>query len=509
LGTTLVDRVVEGIGRVTLGLHSLPEVVVSIADEGGVNPVLSEEHRSENLGRLLVTGSYVGRDGDLEVTAQVRDPSGQRVLYMSDPIRVSRRPAADEMEPLTLAVMGAVGIHLHIGLDNVSYVPPYPAFHEFLTGVEKGWGTGSLRDGADHIENALRVEPEFLGPALFLAGNHLHFGKREMAAPFLDHIRQRAHRLTEFEGLEFEVCEAWYQGSLGRALHAARRMREIAPWDLSAIALHAKMAYQLNRPGEVADLSYVHEYAPRVFARYRRIAMTYAARSYDRLGRYEELHELARQMRRDAPGNTTAFSTEAIALAGLGRLDELDALIEECRSFPGGECDASWVMLRPSWYLAANGHREKCLEYGNRVASLFESLPEGEFKQRRDDYLLALRTAERWDEYEALARELSESAEYGSNFKSYCLSCVGMAAAHRGDRETAEGLISQFETAGDFYYAAQVSGYLGDLDRAIDYLQRGLEHQEGITYSSLYRWDIDLQPLWGYEPFEEMVRPKG
>jgi tetratricopeptide (TPR) repeat protein len=269
------------------------------------------------------------------------------------------------------------------------------------------------------------------------------------------------------------------------------------------------MADQLNRPGEVATLRYLHDFVPRVFARYRRVAITYAARSYDRLGRYEELLELARRMRSEAPGDTVAFSTEAIALAGLGRLDELDALIEECRLLPGGECDVSWVMMRPTWYLAANGHHEKSQEFANRVADLLESLPEDEFIERQHDYLFALRTAERWDEYGALARELAESAEEGSRAQEYYSSCVGMAAGHSGDRETAEALISQFETSGNFYYAAQVAAYLGDLDRSIDSLQRSLEHQEGITYASLYRWDIDLQPLWNFPPFQEMVRPKG
>ena len=214
-------------------------------------------------------------------------------------------------------------------------------------------------------------------------------------------------------------------------------------------------------------------------------------------------------MRRDAPGDTEAFTTEAIALAGLDRLDELDSLVEECRSLPGGECDAGLVMMGASWYLAGRGHRAKCVEYGNRATDLMESLPEDELMRREQDYLYALRAAERWDEYAALAKRRTERLEKGSFQYAYALSCVGMAAGHRGDRVTAEAVISELEVSEDLYNAAFVAGYLGDLDRAIDYLRRSLEHPEGNTYAHLARWDLDLEPLWGYEPFEELVRPKG
>ena len=183
--------------------------------------------------------------------------------------------------------------------------------------------------------------------------------------------------------------------------------------------------------------------------------------------------------------------------------------MEECRSLPGGECDAVSVMVDASWYLAGRGHRAKCVEYGNRAADLLESLPEDELMRREGDYRNALRAAERWDEYAALAKRRTERFEKGSLQYAYALSCVGMAAGHRGDRVIAEAMISELEASENLDYAAQVAGYLGDLDRAIDYLRRSLEHPEGITYSSLYRWDLDLQPLWGYEPFEELVRPKG
>jgi len=507
VGPSLVDSLVDGLGHISQGIHCLPEVVV-LSDEGRLDSAAGQEPRSMNQGRILVTGSYARTGRELEVVAQVRDPAARRVLYTSDPMEVSTQPTDSEKEAVTQEVMGAVGIHTYLRLDNVSHVPRFYVFHEFLAGLELIWGKGDP-EGQKLIEDAQRSDPEFLRPAAFFAGNRLLTGRREMARPYIEHIRQRTQRLTELENLELELYDAWCEGSMGRALDAARRLRELVPWDLQAIVLHWKAAEALNRPGEIVKLTYIFDIIPPVFSVFRRGTMMHAARAYDRLGRYEDLLQLARQMREESPGDSSAFSTEGTALAGLGRLDELDDLLDACRSFPGGECDEALVMIVTGWHLAANGHPEKCLEYGNRAVHLLGSLPEEEFARRQSDYLDALHMAERWDEYGAAARKLADGADDGSTTQEYYLSCVGMAAARVGDRETAENLISEFETSESFYFAAQIAANLGDLDRAIAYLEKSLNHPKGITYSMLYSWDLDFQPLWGYPPFEEIVRPKG
>jgi len=509
VGSSLVDRLVDSLGRVTQGLQSLPAVTIVMASGSDTNPIAAGAASSAKQGRMLVTGSYTERDGELEVVVQVRDPASQRVLYTSEPVEVSRQLRGGELEPFLQSVMGAVGIHIYMGLDNASHVPQHEVFREFLAGVEESW-TRDVRAGAVRIEEALRLDPEFLRPASLLVAYGLTTGRYEKVPPNMEHIRQRSPRFTEFESLELEMYEAWYDGSIGQALRAARRLQELVPADPLVRVFRARLAMDLNRPGEAVEtLADIVQHIPRGFARLRRQAIIHLRRSYDKLGDYDRLLELARQMRREAPGHTEAFLTEAIALAGLDRLDELDSLVEECRSLPGGECDAGRVMVQASWYLAGRGHRENCIEYGNRAARILESLPEDELIRRGGGYLNALRAAERWDEYAAQARKLNERAEEGTDWRSYTLSCVGMAAAHGGDRKTAETVITELEAREDLYFAAFVAGYLGDLDRAIDYLRRSLEHQKGITYAFLYRWDFDLEPLWGYEPFEELVRPKG
>ncbi len=507
IGPSLVDSLEDGLGHISQGIHSLPSVVV-LSEHGQLDSTAVQGQRPVNQSRIVVAGSYARAGRELEAVFQVRDPAVGRVLYTGDPIEVSARPTEGEKEAVTQAVMGAVGVHAYLRLENVSHVPTFGVFHEFLAGLELLWGKGD-REGEKRIEGALRADPEFLRPAAYLAGQLLLNRKPDLARPYVEHIRQRAQRLTELENLELEVYEAWCEELMGRALDAARSLRQLVPWDLQAIVLQWKAAEALNRPGEIVQLTYVFDVIPPVYKRFRRMTMMQAARAYDRLGRYEDLLRLARQMREDTPGDSFIFATEGIALAGLGRLEELDDLVDACGSFPGGECDEVLVLNMTSWHLAANGNTAKSLEYGNRAVRLLESLPEDEFARQQSGYLDALQIAGRWDEYGAVARKLADGADDGSDDKKYFLACVGMAAGHAGDRETAESLISEFEASESFYYAALIAANLGDLDRAVAYLDRSLNHPQGITYSMLYRWDMDLQPLWGYPPFEEMVRPKG
>jgi serine/threonine protein kinase len=503
VGPSLADRMVDNLGRLTQGLQGLPAVSVVVADEGAHDLAGGGAPPPQTQGRILVTGSYTARDTDLEVVARVRDRDSRRVLYATEPFQVPRQPRADTLRPLLEKVKGAVGVHISLGLEHESHVPDYQVFHEFFMGW-KELAADEL-DGIDRIDQALQADPEYLRPAYVLASASLNMNRPDEAPPYLDHIRQRSHRLTEFESRELEVLEAWVTGSSGQALRAARRLQELAPTYTPVRFYRARFAAALNRPGEVVSA------AADIVDRLQQWSWLHNSlmAAYERLGDYAQLLEMARQWRSQAPAHSRALSTESNALIGLGRVDELDALVEECRAVPGGECDVALVLASASMHLAVHGHRQKSIEYARDATGLMESLPEDELRRRDPVFILALRRAEQWDEYADYARQRAEGIEDGSERDGYYLGCVGIAAAHRGDRTTAEAVIDRLVDRKELTYAGYVAGSLGDLDRSFEYLKRGIEAQGGWTYQGIMRWDPDFEPLWGYEPFEEIIRPKG
>ena len=491
-----------------------------VVEQGSEWPEQAPSNPPLNQGRAVVTGAYTTRSSGLEVVARVRDRDSGRVLFASQPFVVPLQLSEDALEPLLQKVMSAVAIHIDHGLEHVSHVPDYRLTQVYLVTKENlmtGRMSSEPRLSTEPLEDALEQDPAFLGAALLLAGNRMWGNRFDEAARYIDHIRERASRLTKVEGLELAMFDAWLAGSSGQALRSARELQDLVPTKLFYRLARVRFAADLNRPGEVeAALADIATHIPRRLRWFQSWMLAELRRAYEATGQYDEALGLAQWMRRELPGDTQAFQAEAAALAGLGRLEELDALVDECRLMPGDECNAPSVLLVASVHLAATGQTETSIEYAERTAALYESTPEDvldDMSQPEREFLWfihlhALRGAERWSDYLEFADWVVEQLQPDTD-DLYFLCHAGMAAASNGDRERAESVIDEMETKGFPLYAAYISGYLGDLDRAVDYVRTAIERDPKITYSDLSGWDTDFQPLWGYEPFEELIRPRG
>jgi hypothetical protein len=504
---TLSEILLDELRFVGRGLGSVPPVAVVPAGSAAAGAARDDAVTTPARGRLLITGSYAHKPRGLEVAAQIRELEGGQILYSARPTVVSRRPDRGELEELLQRLMGGIGLDLHVGLEHVSHVPGYRVFVDYLSGVEEVWS--GIPAAIERVERAFAADPEFLRSAWFLYGPMVASIQYDPKPEYLDHIRARADRLTEFERLELEVLESWTTGPAGTGLLAARRLQQLAPNDFLIRFYRAKFADDLNRSREVVGaITEAIERVPRRCFRLRRSMQRLLRRAYDRLGEYELLLELGRQMREEAPGDTFSYLAEAVALVGLNRLEELDSLIEECSSLPGSECDSEWVMVRISMYLAAKGHRQLSIDYGERAARELESLPEDELKRREYYYIGALRAAERWDDYRTVAEARAARTDLTTTARDYSRACVGMAAARTGDSTTAQEIAADVEAAGSYGYAAYVAGYLGERERAVSLIKRSIEEEPGFAFGHFVRWDPDLEPLWGYSPFEELVAPR-
>jgi len=504
MGRTLTDSLMGSLARIGQGLESLTPVTVLAADAGGGGG-FSEKDPTHNIGRVLVTGFYSDRGTALDVTVQVRDPDTRGVLYSTGTVEVSRRAADDELAPLLEKAMGAVATHVRIRLQNVSHVPDYAVLHEFVGGVEDRWSRHD-RSGIDRITHALELDPEFLEPAVWMASASLVEIRPEKAAPFIDHVRGRHQRLTGYEALWLAVLEAWRDGAPARALQAARELQRIAPHDFVARFGRARFAQDLGDFEEaVATLDGVVESVPRAYDGLRRLMLRQRLFSYHELGWFDELLLLTRQLRHEMPSDTSVYAAETTALAALGRLDELAETVAACEGVPGGECDAASVLWQVSWHLAAHGHRDEARSYALRSVEIYRSRMEAGAMDCNDSVLYALRAAELWAEFAECAREIMERSEEGTWAHGSASCALGIAKANLGDRAGAEAAITGFLAEEDFIRAGYVAAYLGELDRAVEYFRKGLTSESTRGYDHFARWNLDLEPLWDYPPFREMV----
>jgi len=86
--------------------------------------------------------------------------------------------------------------------------------------------------------------------------------------------------------------------------------------------------------------------------------------------------------------------------------------------------------------------------------------------------------------------------------------------ARRGDREEAMKVSEElsklerpFLLGKHVYWRACIAALLGEKERAVAFLREAFS--QGLDYGVYLHRDIDLEPLWDYQPFKELLRPKG
>jgi predicted Zn-dependent protease len=158
------------------------------------------------------------------------------------------------------------------------------------------------------------------------------------------------------------------------------------------------------------------------------------------------------------------------------------------------------------------GRFEESAPFFDRAVSWYGNRPQSERATRGHRYGLAftLYNAGEWEDarelFEALASEFPDELLY----RAY----LGFLAARRGDREAAERVSAEFAAVDDpgspgntTYWRACIAALLGEEEQAVSLLR--LAHVEGREFSQWTQIDPDLEPLRGYPPFEEFMRPKG
>jgi hypothetical protein len=87
-------------------------------------------------------------------------------------------------------------------------------------------------------------------------------------------------------------------------------------------------------------------------------------------------------------------------------------------------------------------------------------------------------------------------------------------AARWGDRDEALRVSEElgkldrpFLFGRHLYWQARIISLLGDKEQAVSLLKEAFS--QGSSYGVYLNQNIDLEPLWDYPPFKELLRPKG
>jgi tetratricopeptide (TPR) repeat protein len=414
----------------------------------------------------------------------------------------------DVIEIIRQKVLGALAVVLDERLLGrtlqTSKPPKYEAYLEYVEGcdlhVKSDWA-GAVK----HYARAFTEDTTFLEPLLGMISGCENLGRNEQADSVATFLESHRSRLTALQRQRLDGDRAYLAGDLQRSLEAMRQAAQIAPGSAYAYqwGIHA---YWVNRPRECICALMTMD-PKRGWARGWMHYWAILTMSYHILGEHEEELRLARQSREIYPDRIEPLCFEARALIGMGRVHEATRLLEQCAA---QDKDPSTWMGYVVKELRRHGYENAAMEWSNRAVRWYESKPAGGLKALRAEYADALYAARSWQEAKAIYEELAEESPENIDYEA----CLGCIAARLGDRETATATLQRlkemnrpFLLGHDTYWGACIAAILGDKDMAVALLRDSFAR--GVPLKNHVWADFDLESIWDYPQYTELMTPKG
>lgn len=479
--------------------------VVALARETGAGTVISGTyyiHGDSLHFQAQVSDAHAGRlvQGILPASAPADSPLSA-VAHLRDRVLAS---LADRLDP-RLASFEA----------DLSRPPSYEAYRAYAQGLEV-FLTEDFAAAAESFDRASELDPAFLRALLWAAKSHLYVGATRSdtahwvrADSAFRVLNAAGPQLSPYDRHHLDYVLAWYRGR-DAALQAARSRAAAAPGSTDAVR---EAGYNAIRMGWLREgMQHLRKVDPgtgvlRGHDSYW-LHLTYA---HHRAGDHRRELKEARRARERDPHNIHRLRNEAVALAAMGRSDELDDLLDQVvEAASTARLTAGGVLAEAARELRTHGHAEQADAVVRRALAWHRGRPPGEASTRRARQELAdaLYLAGQWEEaraiYGALASEWLPSPRV--------LGRLGTIAARMGERERALEASALLATNARHWLGnpreehtmarARIAATLGDAEQAL-LLLRQYGGPWGIDHA-----DMDLESLWGDPRFQDLLRPK-
>jgi tetratricopeptide (TPR) repeat protein len=471
----------------------------------------------------LVSGAYFLEGKALCFHARVSDMSNGKLIKSLDPGRAPLEEPMKAIEVLRQKVMGALAeksdLRVWPLLDYSGAPPTYQAYKEYAAGRDAHF-RGDFVRAIEFCLRAAELDLSFKTPLLQAAIAYSNLGQYAAGEKLIVEVDKAGVALSPYDQLLLNHLKAFYQGDLTGQLWASRQSASrlkgmsIYQWGLDAVKYdHPREAVKalsmLDPEGTwMKDWPYYWS------------IMTEAQHM---LGRYKAELKQARRGRRQFPEVIWLLLHEMRALAALGRIEEIDGLIDHSLNmksdkWPAGRnitareiYNPGWLMNKAGQELRVHGFQKGSLQMFDRAVRWLQDRPDEEKATKicREQLARAYYGAGRWPEaqslYEGLLKEEPDNLLY--------LRACGVLAARRADREEALRISKRLEEikkpylfGRPTYHRACIASLLGEKEAAVRLLQEAIS--QGREYRYLYE-DMDLDPLRDYPPFKELIRPKG
>jgi DNA-binding SARP family transcriptional activator/TolB-like protein len=459
----------------------------------------------------LVSGVYYIDDGSLRIEAQITDPERGRLLQALEPVTVPIDSGTAGVELIRQRVAAALAARF-AGSQELreitarSQPPTYASYTEYLEGVRL-FSRFQAEQATEHLDRAWSLDTTFHLARLYGALAALNVGNSARGDSLVRFLEVRRDRMATFDRILLDAFQADLRGDRAGLLGAMRRVAAMAPGSTFTIG-HAVAAIGSNRPREA--LKTLVRLDPTVgLVRDNPRYWDWLTISRHLLGQHRrELREGRQGQALLEPGSMLA--AEIRALAALGRVTELDALLNVSLSLspqhPAGT--PGDVMRGAAAELRAHGHDEAAARTLAKAIAWYRDRPEEERARHRNALARTFYHAGQWAE----ARELLEDQAAEQPVNIGVLGQMGVIAVRQGESAEA-GRISAMLAAPSqprgtaTLWRARIAAQLGQHGQAVSLLREALS--QGVIHGMWLHTDPDFAVLRDDRAFRELVRPDG
>jgi tetratricopeptide (TPR) repeat protein/tRNA A-37 threonylcarbamoyl transferase component Bud32 len=465
--------------------------------------------------RTVVAGSYYAADDSIHIQIRITDARDGSILGTVGPVVGTVGAPTELVARLGKQVVGTLAALLDqdIGSWEPTVQPAtYEAYEAYSEGFEAYLWEEGYAEAARNFERAATADSTFYRAALWAAQSYVllgpsHYAKAEsLIAPLIESRGQ----LSRYERCRLDFLVALgIRPSLSACYDAARCMAQAAPGSDDAKREVAIFTWRLNRPREAIET--LRELDPdrglmKQFSDY----WGWLAAFHHMLGDYEEELQAAREGMQRFPEILSDSWREARALAALGRLDEVAANLETVRSQPSRVSVADDLGL-VAVFLRTHGHHDRAQDVFAETIDWYRLQPQST-ESVRAGLAHWLYQAERWNEAQRLYDELAQDHPENDGY----LAGLGRLAARRGDTTEALTVSEELRARQRLHVIgwrtldrARIAALLGDAERATTLLGQAIEQSPQWGLHLFVHSDIDFDSVRDYQPFQELMRPKG
>ncbi len=511
LGRIASDWITQGVSKA--GIAEVVEVPPGKTAPG--TPQEAERLRAlarEAGAGTLVSGAYFLQGKTLSFHARVSDMSNGELIKALDPVSGPVEEPMKAIEFLRQKVLGALAAMSDLRerpvLDLLGQPPTYEAYKEYAAGRE-AFLRGDWTRAIELYLRAAELDPGFKRPLIAAPSAYWNLGQYAAAEKLINELEKIRETLGPRDQLSLDGMKAFLQGDRAGWLRVARQSASrlqgmsIYQWGLEAFLCNypreAVKALSMIDPEGIWMKDWPYYWS----------VMTLA---YHMLGRYREELKQARRGRRQFPEVFWLLQHEVRALAALGRIEEIDRLIDQSLNMKYDKIyTPGWLMNNAGQELRVHGFPKGSLQMFDRAVRWLQARPDEEKATKicREQLARAYYGVGRWPEAQSLYEGLSKEEPDNLLYLRMC----GALAARRGDREEALRISKRLEEikrpylwGSPAYHRACIASLLGEKEAAVGLLQEAVSQMRHYPY--LYE-DMDLNPLRDYPPFKELIKPKG